>query len=356
MATNGFLKIGETTSAVFKKLATYIAVDPVDLSQIHIGRNTLNDSDGNEFNTANPFPTKADGVAGTGITPETGATGSIGWLSSIYKKLTGTLTISATSLPLPTGASTETTLSSMSAKLPATLGQKTMANSLPVVLPSDQSLSANISQIGGQTVGIEGLPIVSRESLALANKFFVASINPTIGTPIALGIAAQNAYAPLAPNILISASATKRVLLDRLSLYVGAAGTALTSLRIAIRVSTTNKYSSGGTIVSAATTPQRTASTATVRVGTVAIVALAEGVDTQRVFNGIIKNAIPIVSEVFTIDFGNEVVSEFQVAGRIHIKIPPVIIPAGGSAMINIWGPGQTAATTYEGMLYFTEE
>jgi hypothetical protein len=40
---------------------------------------------------------------------------------------------------LPTGAATETTLAAASAKLPATLGQKTMANSLAVVLASDQS-------------------------------------------------------------------------------------------------------------------------------------------------------------------------------------------------------------------------
>jgi len=40
---------------------------------------------------------------------------------------------------LPTGAATESTLSAVSGKLPATLGQKTMANSLAVVLASDQT-------------------------------------------------------------------------------------------------------------------------------------------------------------------------------------------------------------------------
>lgn len=53
---------------------------------------------------------------------------------------TGTTTqpISAASLPLPTGAATETTLSGLSAKF-GSLGQKTMANSAPVVIASDQS-------------------------------------------------------------------------------------------------------------------------------------------------------------------------------------------------------------------------
>lgn len=61
--------------------------------------------------------------------------------------------VSASSLPLPSGAATaanqttqiselqdiEADIEAMSAKLPATLGQKTMANSLAVVIASDQS-------------------------------------------------------------------------------------------------------------------------------------------------------------------------------------------------------------------------
>lgn len=46
--------------------------------------------------------------------------------------------ISAASLPLPTGAATETTLSSINTKTPA-LGQAAMAASSPVVIASDQS-------------------------------------------------------------------------------------------------------------------------------------------------------------------------------------------------------------------------
>lgn len=42
-------------------------------------------------------------------------------------------------ISLPTGAATESTLSAMSGKLPATLGQKTMANSMAVTISSDQS-------------------------------------------------------------------------------------------------------------------------------------------------------------------------------------------------------------------------
>lgn len=50
-------------------------------------------------------------------------------------------------ISLPTGASTETTLVALSAKLPSTLGQKAMAASLAVVLASDQS-AIPVSQSG----------------------------------------------------------------------------------------------------------------------------------------------------------------------------------------------------------------
>jgi hypothetical protein len=47
--------------------------------------------------------------------------------------------VSAAALPLPAGASTEATLAALSAKIPASLGQKAMAAALAVVLASDQS-------------------------------------------------------------------------------------------------------------------------------------------------------------------------------------------------------------------------
>lgn len=63
------------------------------------------------------------------------ADGSVPVTGTFYQ---ATQPVSAASLPLPTGASTETTLSSINTKTPS-LGQATMANSSPVVLASNQS-------------------------------------------------------------------------------------------------------------------------------------------------------------------------------------------------------------------------
>ncbi len=58
-----------------------------------------------------------------------------------------TLPISAASLPLPSGAATESTLVAISGKLPATLGQKLSAASLSVTIASDQS-DIDVAQAG----------------------------------------------------------------------------------------------------------------------------------------------------------------------------------------------------------------
>lgn len=47
-----------------------------------------------------------DGTDGTGIAQPAGGAGIRGWLSGIYKAITGTLAVSAAALPLPAGAST----------------------------------------------------------------------------------------------------------------------------------------------------------------------------------------------------------------------------------------------------------
>ena len=73
---------------------------------------------------------------------------------------TGTTTqpISASSLPLPTGAATETTLSALNVKIPV-LGQTNMGGSLPVAIASNQSaLSVND---GGGSLTVDGSVSVS---------------------------------------------------------------------------------------------------------------------------------------------------------------------------------------------------
>lgn len=83
-----------------------------------------------------------------------------------------TLPVSAASLPLPTGAATEATLSAASAKLPATLGQKAMAASLAVAIASDQSTLP---------VSAASLPLPSGAATEATLSAASAKLPPTLG-------------------------------------------------------------------------------------------------------------------------------------------------------------------------------
>ncbi len=92
------------------------------------------------------------GVAGT----------PAGGVQSVQGVASGTaLPISAASLPLPTGAATETTLAAQSAKLPATLGQKAMAASMAVTIASDQTAVSTTSTNFPATVAVNSGAVTS---------------------------------------------------------------------------------------------------------------------------------------------------------------------------------------------------
>ena len=89
--------------------------------------------------TALPLPSGASTAA------KQPAIGTVGTPSSDVLTIQGiaggtAVPCSHSSLPLPTGAATEATLAAESAKLPASLGQKTMAGSLAVTMASDQAV------------------------------------------------------------------------------------------------------------------------------------------------------------------------------------------------------------------------
>jgi hypothetical protein len=117
--------------------------------------------------------------------------------------------ISAASLPLPTGAATETTLGTRLADATFTtrintLGQKTMANSTPVVLASDQS-AIPVSQSGAWSVTAN---IGTSGALALDATLTggTARTKITDGTNNAAVKAASTAPVPADPALVVAIS------------------------------------------------------------------------------------------------------------------------------------------------------
>jgi hypothetical protein len=82
-----------------------------------------------------------DGTDATGVTQLSGGVGIRGWLSGIYAKLAGTLAISATSLPLPTGAATATLQSAAQSApgTPQTVALTVQGNASGVAVPTTET-------------------------------------------------------------------------------------------------------------------------------------------------------------------------------------------------------------------------
>lgn len=103
---------------------------------------------------------------------------------------------------LPTGAATEVTSLAISGKLPATLGQTTMANSLAVTLASDQSSipvtqsgTWNINNISG-TISLPTGAATEATSLAISGKLPATLGQAAMAASLAVTIASDQSAVP----------------------------------------------------------------------------------------------------------------------------------------------------------------
>lgn len=114
---------------------------------------------------------------------------------------TGTFAVSAASLPLPTGAATETTLGTILADATFTsrintLGQKAMVASTPVVLASDQS-TLNVTQVErtgvsgftGAITGVAATDVIAAPGVGLftyITQILVTNSHASVGTLVTI--------------------------------------------------------------------------------------------------------------------------------------------------------------------------
>lgn len=125
--------------------------------------------------------------------------------------------ISAASLPLPTGAATDSTLSTLSGKF-GSLGQKTSAGSAPVVLASDQS-AIPVSQSGTWNInnvsGTVSLPTgaATQATLSTLNSKTSGALVPTAFDEIVLTyVPSGNGVGQIATAVYKLASVTQKTL------------------------------------------------------------------------------------------------------------------------------------------------
>lgn len=258
------------------------------------------------------------------------------------------------------------------------LWQKASSASMPAVLASDAdvlvgkvlrlapTISANgvrwasrLNQFLEPVVSFAGLP-----QFALENTYWVATVNPTIGTPIALGTATATWYVGTAPSILIrnaAAASGKDIIISAIELSMVATGTGMTDMWVEVHIDTTNRYTSGGSAITGKTLYSQSATTAfTAFNASTAIVATADTATYTRLFRRKIRTAIPVAGDVYKLVFDGQYDSgsyalNSSVASIYNIQAPVCIIPPVGTMLVYIFGTGMTVAPTYEGVIEFTE-
>lgn len=156
------------------------------------------------------------------------------WSGSITCDSTGAQRTSVTSSTLPTGAATETTLSTralestqsaMSAKLPSSVGSKTGALSLSVVPASD---GFSVVGRGGGTLNTNQVSIGTTSTLLVAARTGRQKVIVTVNAAVACAFG--NTGVTTATGFPLQPTAGATITLDTSAAIYGACGTAATTV------------------------------------------------------------------------------------------------------------------------------
>jgi len=153
----------------------------------------------------------------------------------------------------------------------------------------------------------------------------------------------------------------KDIILDYVSLLATAAGTAGASVQIAVTLDQGNRYTSGGTdLTSLVVNPNprfTNKSAAKVYAGNLTASAATTAVRAV-VGNRYCKGAIPVAGDNYLMKFGGIDAPSFIGISTILMSLnnlPKVIIPPNWSAVVHLWLPSQSAASSYAPELGWVE-
>lgn len=204
------------------------------------------------------------------------------------------------------------------------------------------------------------------QALADEGSYFLDR-NPTPGTGLAT-IAAPTALDDTKPFILLmnqaaaTLSPSRRIYLDYLKLIVTAAGTAGASINVSVKIDAAgvDRYTSGGSAITPVNPNMDSSATTNARVHAGALVTTAAN-GARLVGHQLIRKVIPVVGDTYYLNFGAPTgpvggsASDGTAAAQLTFPMPPVIIGPGQQALIHLWLPSQSAASSYEVELGFWE-
>lgn len=197
-----------------------------------------------------------------------------------------------------------------------------------------------------------------KSNLAWEGSYFTVNNNQT---GIATG-ATPTAFSATNPFLLVfNSDLVKSIILDFGVLVATAAGTAGTSVQAAVTLDNGNRYTSGGTNI----TPNIFNCNGNVGSGSIAkifagnIVASA-ATAAVRTLTGqrMLKSAIPVAGDNYILKFGSDDCGTLISTATITFSqqpVAPLVIGPNMSALIHIWLPSQSAASSYAPELYWWE-
>lgn len=196
--------------------------------------------------------------------------------------------------------------------------------------------------------------IVTKHALVDEGSYFVTN-NAQTGLATA---AAPTAFSATNPFLLIynqgrpSDDFAPRLYLDYLALLATAPGTAGTSLQCAITRDSGNRFSSGGTEITA-----NIANTGPTSIGALAriwagnITATAAGGNAKTLIgNRFLSGSIPVIGDEYTLRFGAAGVPDIVSISTIKSitkNMPPIVIGPDESLLVHLWLPAQSAASSF---------
>lgn len=196
--------------------------------------------------------------------------------------------------------------------------------------------------------------------IADLGQYFAAN-NAQTGIATAAAPTAFSATNPFIAVVNKDSANGKNIYLDFVTLVATAAGTAGASLQVAVSLDNTNRYTSGGTDITTNIVNTNgnsgTKSIAQVVAGNITAAA-ATGNVRNVVGNRFLKGAIPVAGDEYTIKFGGvdaPATVQISTISKVVINVPKIVIPPGWTALVHIWLPSQSAASSYAPELGWVE-
>lgn len=204
------------------------------------------------------------------------------------------------------------------------------------------------------------------------NRLIVSS--PTIDTGVALTGATTTAFVATTPSLILfnndiggviatgAETGQKVITVDQLLLVVVGAGTALTGLEYAWILDSGNRYSSGGSEVTASiiNTDGRASNGTTIARAFAGALTATAAVAPRLIGHGFLRSQIPVAKDQYLFDFGSEgtALNGTNATTPVlqSVRVPMAVVGPNQSMLLYLWGAAMTAAPTFEYQLSWIED